>query len=238
LLISHRSFLINPVRIQAVTFDVGGTLIEPWPSVGHLYAEVAERHGLKNISSPDLNLRFAAAWEANTGFDYTKAGWERVVSETFRGLTGAAGRVTFFAELYQRFAQADAWRVFPDVRPTLELLAAQGIRLGVISNWDERLRGLLERLQLQQYFETLAISCEVGFTKPSPVLFQHAATKLGVPAAAILHVGDTEELDLLGARAAGFDAVRVERGRGARSPGSLRSLAELPARLADSISGR
>jgi putative hydrolase of the HAD superfamily len=233
LLIAHCSFFINPVRIQAVTFDVGGTLIEPWPSVGHLYAEIAETHGLKNISPADLNLRFAAAWEANTSFDYTKAGWERVVNETFRGLTGASGRVTFFAQLYERFARANAWRVFPDVRPTLESLASQGIRLGAVSNWDERLRGLLQQLRLHDYFETLAISCEVGFPKPSPVLFQHAATKLGLPATAILHVGDRVDLDIRGARAAGFAAVRVERGRGARAAGSLRSLAELPARLGE-----
>jgi putative hydrolase of the HAD superfamily len=226
------------MRIQAITFDVGGTLIEPWPSVGHLYAEVAERHGMKNISPADLNTRFVAAWEANRDFDYTKAGWEKLVNETFRGLTGASDRVTFFAELYERFAEADAWRVFPDVRPSLESLASQGIRLGAISNWDERLRGLLQRLRLHDYFETLAISCEVGFPKPSPVLFQHAATKLGLPAAAILHVGDSVELDVRGARAAGFEAVRVERGRRARIDGSLRSLAELPGRLADSISRR
>jgi putative hydrolase of the HAD superfamily len=238
LIIVHWALFIDPVRIQAITFDVGGTLIEPWPSVGHLYAKVAAPHGLKNISPADLNVRFVAAWEANQDFDYTKAGWKKLVNETFQGLTGASGRVTFFAELYDRFAEADAWRVFPDVRPALEALAAQGIRLGVISNWDERLPGLLLRLRLHDYFETLAISCEVGFPKPSPVIFEHAAAKLGLPAAAILHVGDNVELDVRGARAAGFEAMRVERGRRPRADGSLRSLAELPARLADSISRR
>lgn len=223
--------------LQAVTFDVGGTLIEPWPSVGHVYAEVAAQHGLTNIPPADLSARFAVAWEANADFDYSKAGWERIVNETFRGLTGAAGRVEFFPELYKRFAEASAWRVFEDVRSTLDSLASQGIRLGIISNWDERLRGLLQQLRLLDYFEAVAISREIGFAKPSPVLFEHAARKLGLPAGAILHVGDSLEQDVIGARAAGFNAARLDR-RGGKQDGSLRSLGELPSLLTDSISRR
>ena len=41
--------------IRAVTFDVGGTLIEPWPSVGHVYAEVAAQHGWAGLSIEALN---------------------------------------------------------------------------------------------------------------------------------------------------------------------------------------
>src|SRR5580700_10426449 len=44
--------------IRAVTFDVGGTLIEPWPSVGRVYAEVAARHGLE-VAAEDLDRQFA-----------------------------------------------------------------------------------------------------------------------------------------------------------------------------------
>jgi phosphoglycolate phosphatase-like HAD superfamily hydrolase len=47
--------------IQAVTFDVGGTLIDPWPSVGHVYAAVAAEHGLTGVDPESLNVRFAAA---------------------------------------------------------------------------------------------------------------------------------------------------------------------------------
>ncbi len=47
--------MIDRKRIRAVTFDVGGTLIEPWPSVGHVYAEVAARHGVAAIDVATLN---------------------------------------------------------------------------------------------------------------------------------------------------------------------------------------
>ena len=48
-------------QVRAVTFDVGGTLIKPSPSVGDIYAEVAARHGRKKVSPETLNRRFAAA---------------------------------------------------------------------------------------------------------------------------------------------------------------------------------
>src|SRR5882724_3813450 len=169
-------------QIRAVTFDVGGTLIEPWPSVGHVYAEVAARHGLKNLSPEQINAHFKEAWRSRGRFDYTRQDWAELVDEVFGSPVATAAGGSFFAELYERFAQPDAWRVFDDVVPTLDALASRGIRLAVISNWDERLRGLLSRLNLDRYFEVLAISCEVGFPKPSRAIFQQAAADLDLRA--------------------------------------------------------
>ncbi len=97
---------------------------------------------------------------------------------------------TFFPELYERFGEPEAWRVFEDVTPAIDALASRGISLGIISNWDERLPPLLDGLGLSKYFEAVVISCEAGFPKPSPVIFEHAARKLGVAPEFILHVGD------------------------------------------------
>jgi phosphoglycolate phosphatase-like HAD superfamily hydrolase len=44
-----------------------------------------------------------------------------------------------FEDLYELFKKPEAWETFPDVEPTLQWLRAQGITLGVISNFDERL---------------------------------------------------------------------------------------------------
>jgi HAD superfamily hydrolase (TIGR01549 family) len=136
--------------------------------------------------------------------------------------------VPFFGELYRRFAEPAAWHVFGDVVPTLERLASMDIRLVVISNWDERLRGLLESLRLSDYFESLIISCEAGFPKPSPVIFEHAATKLGLSPGSILHVGDSLEMDIAGARESGFQALHLRRGQvvGSHEICSLTEVAE------------
>ena len=93
--------------IGAVTFDVAGTLIEPWPSVGHIYAQIAERHGVK-ISPDVLNQRFAAAWKARKNFGYTKNEWAALVDETFAGLSPHPPSTGFFPDLYQVFAGAAA----------------------------------------------------------------------------------------------------------------------------------
>lgn len=225
----------SPTKIKAVTFDVGGTLISPWPSVGHVYAEIAAQHGFSEISADQLTKRFHTVWRASKNFDYTRAGWEELVNETFRTLIPDSAKITFFSELYDRFAQPGAWRVFEDVRPTLEKLASMEFRLGVISNWDERLRILLQRLRLSHYFERIVISCEVGFPKPSPVIFEQAASKLGVAPGQILHVGDSSEMDFRGAKSAGFHAVLLQRDSQNPSPekpgaDEIVSLSELPER--------
>jgi putative hydrolase of the HAD superfamily len=216
-------------RIQAVTFDVGGTLIQPWPSVGHVYAQVAAKHGHDGLSPQVLNERFKTAWRTCQDFDYSRTGWETLVNQTFDGLIHSSP--SFFPELYERFAEADAWNLFEDVRPILDGLASRDIRLAVISNWDERLRCLLERLRLRDYFETLIISCEVAFAKPSPVIFEQAVARLGLKPESILHVGDSLEMDYQGARNVGFQALHLNRSASSAGESQIRSLADLADRL-------
>lgn len=218
------------IPIKAVTFDVGGTLIQPWPSVGHVYAEVAARHGLKTFSAGQLNARFKAAWRSRKIFEHSRREWAELVNEVF-GLPASASGNHFFEELYQRFAEPEAWRIFDDVMPTLDALASRGIRLGVISNWDERLRGLLHKLHMDNHFDVFAISCETGSPKPSRLIFQRAAAELDLAPGAILHVGDNLEMDVQGAREAGFRAVQIDRARAESTAGAIRSLSELPERI-------
>ena len=221
------------MRIAAVTFDVGGTLIEPWPSVGHVYAEVAGRNGLKDISVELLNRQFAKAWREVRDFNYTEVSWAKIVDATFYGLCQTLPSQSFFPELYRRFSQADTWRVYADVLPTLEQLASEGLKLGIISNWDDRLRPLLAALKLDKYFEVILISCESAFSKPSPVMFNLAAEKLGMAPERVLHVGDSLELDVQGAQAAGMKAAWLRRGGTSSGDGQISSLREVPGQLLD-----
>src|SRR5687767_15570112 len=82
-------------QVRAVTFDVGGTLIAPWPSVGHVYSDVAARHGLRKLDIEKLNKQFAAAWESKTGFDYSRAAWAALVAKTFHPWIKPADEVQF-----------------------------------------------------------------------------------------------------------------------------------------------
>ncbi|MBL67286.1 MAG: HAD family hydrolase [Verrucomicrobiales bacterium] len=220
------------MNIKAITLDVGGTLIEPWPSVGHVYAEVAAQHGV-NVDPAVLNQQFVAAWHAGREFDYSREAWAGLVDEVFAGLSSELPSQTFFAELYERFAEADTWRMFEDVRPALACLKERGMRMAVLSNWDERLRSLLDRLELTRLFEEIFVSAEMELTKPDGRLFDAVAERMGVEGSAILHVGDSRREDLKGALSAGWQGRLLCRDgnqhpiREGQIVTSLRELAEI-----------
>jgi len=141
---------VSSPDIKAVTFDAAGTLVEPWPSVGAVYARVAEECGIGPVSADELNRQFARAWKGKRDFDYSRKAWRRIVAKTFSGL--APVKPAFFDHVYDEFAQSRCWRVYEDVGPALERCRTRGLKLGVISNWDERLRPLLEQMGLAPYF--------------------------------------------------------------------------------------
>jgi len=218
-------------EIGAITFDVGGTLIEPWPSVGHIYAEVAGRFGVSGIGVEVLNERFAAAWQRLKHFNYTRSEWSLLVDETFAGLTQTVPSETFFSELYTQFGRAESWRIFDDALATLDALASHQFKLGVISNLDERLGPLLSDFGLDKYFEATIISCDVGYCKPSPVIFEQAARKLGLAPGRILHVGDSVATDIEGAKAAGFQTAELRRAGQKLSKNQINTLQGLIRRI-------
>jgi putative hydrolase of the HAD superfamily len=215
--------------IRAVSFDVGGTLIEPWPSVGDIYATVAREWGCAPSDPAALNAAFGAAWKKRASFNHARAGWRELVDESF-GALGHSLPPGCFEAIYDRFGRAASWRVFDDVRPVLRELQRRNVPVAFISNWDERLQPLLRELQLAEMARAIIVSIEVGWPKPDARIFATAAARLGVPAGEILHVGDSREADHLGARHAGMQARWLRR---AQSPpdrdeeiGSLRAILE------------
>jgi len=207
----------------AITFDVGGTLIEPYPSVGEVYACVAKRFGIA-ADPKTLNENFARAWKLKGVFNHSRRAWFDLVAVSFQNF----GRISpeCFNAIYREFAQSAAWRIYPDTVACLESLKRARIRLGIISNWDERIRPLLEALKLSGYFEQIIISQEVGCPKPGPGIFHAAAQAFQLHASSILHIGDGRAEDFEGARAAGFKALLLDRSHDSSS-GSIRTLAGL-----------
>jgi putative hydrolase of the HAD superfamily len=101
------------------------------------------------------------------------------------------------------------------------------MRLAIVSNWDERLRPLLARLDLLERFEVVVVSCEAGSRKPEPRIFQAATEALGLSPDQVLHVGDSLEHDVMGARAAGMRSVGIRRSQGREDPLWIQSLSQL-----------
>ena len=84
--------------------------------------------------------------------------------------------------------------------------------VAVISNYTEPAlqRRKLDAAGLAGHFEHIFISGEVGYSKPDPRIFEHAAEALGVPVGECIHIGNSWESDIEGALSAGADAIWFE----------------------------
>jgi putative hydrolase of the HAD superfamily len=121
---------------------------------------------------------------------------------------------------------------FPDAAPALATLRERGHRLVVVSNWDCALPDWLEPAGLLDHVAAVVTSAQTGVAKPDRGIFERALELAGAPPADAVHVGDSLENDVAGARAVGIRPVLVA--RGGRAPDgveAVRSLAELPALL-------
>jgi putative hydrolase of the HAD superfamily len=235
---------LNPLR--AVTLDATGTLIA-CPAMPDIYSEVLARHGIE--ATPDEVRRiFPVVWKeldclTPAGRDRfssfaggSRGFWARLVARLCELLETAAPGPFAAAELFHRFSRPDAWVVFPDVVPALERLRSLGLRLAVISNFDERLPDLLAALDLAHRVDLVVPSSSVGLAKPNPLLFRNVLERLEVDPRAALHVGDHRLEDVEGAQAAGMEAVLLERG-GRRAAGAARDLLEVAGAIERRLAG-
>lgn len=117
---------------------------------------------------------------------------------------------------------------FADAEPALRDLRARGVTLVVVSNWDISLNGVLEGCGLAPLLDATISSAEAGSRKPDPGIFATALELAGCEATEALHVGDTEDEDCEGARAAGIRALLIDREEGA---GDISSLAQIEEHL-------
>lgn len=221
--------------IRAVTFDVTHTLIH-CPRLGEIYAEVLGRHGIE-VSPAEAGRLVRVVWQELacvadpsrdrfTSHPEGPAGWwKRFLERLCEHLDAPPPSRFAAAELFARFARADAWEVYPEVPAMLAALRGKRLRLGIVSNWDTRLPDVLNRLRLGLFFDSVIYSSAVGAEKPDRRIFETALRSLGVSAGEALHVGDGRLEDVEGAQAVGMRALHLTRGRGA---GDLRDLSRLP----------
>jgi putative hydrolase of the HAD superfamily len=205
----------------AITIDVTGTLIH-CPDLAEVYSSVLERHGTL-IPASRLETLIPTVW------DEMECRVERGQDRFGEHEEGGPGwwndylrRICEYqelehpgpfaaAELFDRFAHADVWEIYPDVLPALDRMAAMGLRLAVLSNWDRRLPLLLDRLGLSGRFEAIIFSGEVGFEQPNPAIFNAALEALGLRPSSVVHIGDRVIDDVEGAAAAGIRALLLDR---------------------------
>ncbi len=205
---------------KAVFFDAGGTLLHPYPSVGEIYQRTAVRYGCL-IQAPEIEARFRRIWVERDGLSTMtqhasekneRLWWRGLVLEVFEAAEGGIRDFeAFFTELYDLFARAECWRLYPGTLDVLKELKRQKKLLGVISNWDSRLLKICAELGLDQYFDFILASAVFGASKPDEKIFREALARSGAAPHEAVHIGDSVADDIHGARRAGLHAVLIER---------------------------
>jgi len=93
----------------------------------------------------------------------------------------------------------------------LDYLKSKNYKLGIITNGSVYSQNTkIDKVKIREYFDTILVSDEMGIKKPDKEIFDIALDRLGFRAESCLFVGDNPELDVIGARAAGLNAVWLE----------------------------
>jgi putative hydrolase of the HAD superfamily len=221
---------------RAIFFDAVGTLFHLPLGVGHHYAVAGALIGAK-LDPTALDRAFREVYpempqRPATGQpreDDDKGWWRELVRRVLLRVPHRMSELdqdSFFEAAYEHFAEAGVWELYPEVLETLEKLQVS-LPLFVVSNFDGRLRVILERLGISRVFKAVFVSSEVGADKPDPLLFQLAAQYAGFPPTEILHVGDDPIRDWRAAAEAGLSVFELS-----RPLNSLRDVAATLNRLA------
>ena len=230
------------MKYDAVIFDYGNTLVSYWSRrewqglLARAIAEVAaflSRRGLMQINALELPGRVEA--ERGESDDHRVVPLEDRLFRIFdlsAGDLGAGGvdrlNRCFLMPLFARAESCD------DVLPTLSELRARGIKTAILSNspWGspaELWREELDRHGLAAAVDAAVFCRDVGYRKPAPQAFRFVLDKVGVAPERALFVGDDPRWDIAGPRAAGMDALLID--RTGENPDAIHGLRDVIDRL-------
>lgn len=202
---------------KGLLFDAFGTLLELEPPAPALVRELRDGWDI-DLSTTEVERAFAAEvsyYRAHhlEGHDETSLADLRLrCSGVLRdNLPEPAREQVDAAQLMPVFLRSLRFRPFGDVTAALARYRSAGLGLAVVSDWDISLEEVLHRCGIAQLVDHAVSTASVGVAKPSPEVFERATQLLGLDAPSVLHVGDTPELDVTGATAAGMASVLIRR---------------------------
>src|SRR6266513_11075 len=216
---------------KAIFFDAVGTLFNLSKTVGAHYALVGSEVGL-TLDAQQLDRAFFTAWKQmprrgaiDGPRENDDKGWWRelvdlVLDEVAPSL-GELDRDNFFEIAYEHFAEAGVWELYSEVTDILQKLRPR-FQLAIVSNFDGRLRMILEQLGVSKFFAHVFVSSEIGADKPDPEIFRRALKFGSLEPHQVLHAGDDPERDWKAAAAAGLSLFQLD-----RQKNSLRDLLAL-----------
>jgi len=245
---SQRCATVARMSYRLLCLDAGFTLLSPRRTLADALSGVLATDG-HAITEEEIR----AAWDQSDRWfwdEYHRPGndtwtddgrindyWRRYHGVMLERLGVEARREVLDRILASQFA-TDAWELYADVEPMLRDVRAQGLKVGIVSDWGSNLRGIVEELGLDRYLDFVLPSGAVGVAKPNAAFFRLALENVAVAPGEALMVGDSYRADVRGAWAAGMSAVWLDRSDGHRitpddepAPADvriIRSLDELP----------
>lgn len=218
-------------RIEAVIFDLDGTLIDSAPDLQH-----ATNRLMRELGQPEFDLATISGFIGNG----VRKLVERAMTRNGMDLAALDAHTERFKVIYEE-APADRTIVFEGVREALSQLQARGLRLAVCTNKPERAAAMiLDALGLAPYFDVLIGGDTTAALKPDPLPLQEAMRRLGIGAEATAFVGDSIT-DAKTAEAAALPFIFYEGGYNHHGAGKIDSIAQftdydsLPQLIANSI---
>ena len=204
-----------------ITFDWFGTLVEHRSGIGRgrqFYAYLVS----KGLTADPWDRRilyalfeyYADAYQPGTSDFEKQSFWVEFTRRLFEKarVSCAPDEIHVHGNAVGNIFGSSCFQLFADVAPTLDRLKRQGLRLGLISNWQRGLKQFCEELGVAGYFDVIISSAEVKSEKPDPRIFREALARLDALPECALHVGDSIDEDVGGASAVGMRAMLLDRG--------------------------
>ncbi|MCK5630588.1 MAG: HAD family hydrolase, partial [Nanoarchaeota archaeon] len=111
-------------------------------------------------------------------------------------------------ELEKEIASA---KLYPESREVLEELRKKNIKLGLISNLASPYKEPFFEFGLNEYFDEVLFSCDVGLRKTNPKIYQKMIKNLNINPSQVLMTGDNVRADVDGPRSIGMNAIHLDR---------------------------
>ena len=196
-------------ELKGILLDAEGTFLHIYPSVGHVYSYILQKHGYKT-DPQQINKAFFKIWqkeqtrkketisrESNYQF------WKNIFLNATNEVVKLEDPEMVFEECYNEFSKKKWWQLAPNFLEALKTWNQEGLKIAVVSNWDERLIKLLDEFNIRDLFHALIISTEVGLEKPDPEIIKLACKKIDIEPSQAVMIGDNLDLDYEAAKAAG-----------------------------------
>jgi 2-haloacid dehalogenase len=214
---------IDFTRIEALTFDCYGTLIDWEAGIAAGLRRVLEPRGV-HLDDDELLESYAHHEAELEAGEYLR--YRAVLARALRAVAAEHGFEPGDPEVDAFAASVGDWPAFPDSRDALRDLRTR-FRLGVITNCDDDLFAG-SNVRLGEPFEWIVTAEQAGSYKPSPRNFDLAFERLGLPRDRIVHVAQSLYHDHVPAKAVGLRTVWINRRHGRPGSGATPPAAAAP----------